>query len=83
MVMDDMRSGGQAVEVQTYNLMIVTCTKMGHPFSAINMYKRYVHAGGVGCKAFPAPLRSCVSTTVSGFDDLHDKLPQTCNNSEN
>ena len=39
-VMDDMRSGGQAVEVQTYNLMIVTCTKMGHPFSAINMYKR-------------------------------------------
>lgn len=39
-VMDDMRNGGQAVEVQTYNLMIVTCTKMGHPFSAINMYKR-------------------------------------------
>ena len=63
-VMDDMRSGGQAVEVQTYNLMIVTCTKMGHPFSAINMYKR--------CGAVPSLQH--IHEDVSQFMILSSKV---------
>jgi pentatricopeptide repeat protein len=31
---------GLAVEVQTYNLMIATCVKLGQPDSAMAIYQR-------------------------------------------
>lgn len=39
-VLEEMKGAGLVPEVQSYNLMIVTCTKLGQPTNALAIYDR-------------------------------------------
>ena len=39
-VLDDMKASGQQVEVQLYNLIVLSCTKLNNPKAALDVYKR-------------------------------------------
>ena len=41
-VLDDMKKAGQPAEVQLYNLIVLSCTKLNNPRAALDVYRRCV-----------------------------------------
>lgn len=41
-VLEDMKKTGLQAEVQLYNLIVLSCTKLNNPRAALDVYKRYV-----------------------------------------
>lgn len=39
-VLDDMKASGHQAEVQLYNLIVLSCTKLNNPKAALDVYKR-------------------------------------------
>ena len=39
-VLDDMKKAGQPAEVQLYNLIVLSCTKLNNPRAALDVYRR-------------------------------------------
>lgn len=40
-VLEDMKTAGQPAEVQLYNLIVLSCTKLNNPRAALDVYQRY------------------------------------------
>ena len=40
-VLEDMKKAGQPAEVQLYNLIVLSCTKLNNPRAALDVYQRY------------------------------------------
>ena len=51
-ILDDMKRSGQQAEVQLYNLIVLSCTKLNNPRAALDVYKRC----NVFCSEFETTL---------------------------